>query len=129
MVSGNVRMNHVYKQSTGEWFHEGELLGTGYAGRDNGKNNPSMQGVHNIGPIPEGWYTIGEVITNGGHLGPYVFPLTPDDSNEMFGRGGFFLHGDSISNPGSASNGCIIQNRLVRTHIFQTGDKRLQVIA
>lgn len=122
-------MSHVYKQSTGEWFHNGERIGIGYAGKGAGKNNPDMQNVHNAGPLPQGWYTIGDVIMDGGHLGPYVMPLEPDSENEMFGRSGFFVHGDNMTNPGSASDGCIIQNRIYRTSINETGDKRLQVIA
>ena len=44
-------------------------------------------------------------------MGPYVLPLTPLTVNNMFGREGFFIHGDSIDNPGNASNGCVVLNR------------------
>ena len=32
----------------------------GYSGHGEGKNNPAMQKVPNVGPIPVGKYTIGQ---------------------------------------------------------------------
>ena len=60
--------------------------------------------------------------------GPYVLPLTPDPENLMYGRDGFLIHGDSITNPGSASEGCIILPRSARTMIAASGDNRLEVV-
>jgi hypothetical protein len=46
----------------------------------------------------------------------------------MCGRGGFLIHGDSISHPGDASDGCIILTRPEREAIVKTGSKMLIVV-
>lgn len=124
---------HTYHQTTGEWYHDGELLGTGYSGFEQGKNNPALQAIHDVGPIPRGLYMIGHPQDlNGGSHGPYVLPLSPDPGNEMAGRSGFLLHGDSLELPGFASRGCIIQTHSVRVAIaayVAVGQNRLQVTA
>jgi hypothetical protein len=56
-------------------------------------------------------------------------PLDPDPNNNMYGRDGFMIHGDSISNPGAASEGCIIMPHFARIAIANSTDKSLQVIA
>ena len=42
------------------------------------------------------------------HCSPVAMPLIPDPANQMHGRSGFFIHADSIADPGSASEGCIV---------------------
>jgi hypothetical protein len=107
---------------------DGNFVSSGYSGAEpDGKNNPDLQEVHAVGPIPRGLYTIHPPYDTATH-GPYVLPLTPDDGNEMFGRGGFLIHGDSIHNPGTASLGCIVLPRLVRRMIWESGDHQLQVV-
>lgn len=115
-----------YKQSTGQIYDQkGNLLGTGWAGNGAGKNNPSMQDVHSVGPIPQGWYIIGEPYDSP-HTGQFTLPLTPYQDNEMFGRDSFKIHGSApnvdkdgfitgTKNP--VSEGCIIQPRDVREKI------------
>jgi hypothetical protein len=122
---------HVYKQSTGEWFHDGVLAGAGYSGNGADKNVPADQDVKDHGPIPENLYTIGEAFTYP-RLGPLVMSLTPDADEQMHGRDGFFLHGDSIEHPGDGSEGCIVMPNDARVQIaawVAAGDNRLQVIA
>jgi hypothetical protein len=46
----------------------------------------------------------------------------------MFGRSAFFIHGDSRTRPGTASNGCIILSRPTRTAIDRSDDKVLVVV-
>ncbi len=120
-----------YEQNTGRLFRpDGTHAGTGYAGGNEGKNpdginNHDMQNVKGIGPLPCGLYTKGEVIMVS-HLGPFAIPLMPDMRNEMFGRGGFFMHGDT--NPsGNASMGCIIQSRAVREEFYASEDGQIEV--
>ncbi len=55
----------VYHQSTGIWRYEGEydgkkvvVEGQGYSGAGEGLNNPDMEGVENVGPIPRGVWRI-----------------------------------------------------------------------
>jgi hypothetical protein len=123
----------IFESSTGKLYDPlGNIAGNGYAGGDcglhpEGINNPNLQDQHNIGPTPEGLYTIGTPV-EGTHLGPFAMPLTPDANNNMFGRSGFYMHGDT--NPsGHASDGCIIMPRTVRNAVWASSDHRLQVIA
>jgi hypothetical protein len=116
-----------YSQTTGIFSSDsGNILGKGYAGNGKGKNNPAMENVRNIGPLPKGKYTIGKPY-NSPHTGPFTLPLTPDPKNKMFGRSEFKIHGDNISNPGYASNGCIILSRSIREEINSLIDKILFV--
>lgn len=121
----------TYEQATGILRNpNGGVAGSGYSGAGAGKNNPELENIVDVGPIPTGLYTIGEMYdaTNEGH-GPDALPLTPDTENQMYGRSGFLMHGDSIAHPGSASEGCIIQALAVRIVVNSSSDKRLCVIS
>jgi hypothetical protein len=120
----------IYSQTSGEMRNGTVLIGTGYAGRGEGLNNPAMQAVPNIGPLPQGIYTINPPINTTTH-GPYVMWLTPDPANEMFGRFGFGIHADEIANPGKhlASTGCIVMSNEARLAIWESGDRQLRVAA
>lgn len=120
-------MTWAYSQASGKLAHDGADVAFGYSGAGDGKNNPAMQDAHNVGPIPQGAYTINEPKDTVTH-GPYVLPLTPDAENEMFGRAGFLIHGDSVVHPGTASEGCIIVPRAVREQIWASGDTRMTVV-
>ncbi len=123
-------MSWTYQQSTGNLTNpNGALAEVGYSGNGIYKNDPASQCVKDHGPIPVGLYAIGPLIPSGGHLGPNVMELTPDPENEMCGRGGFFMHGDSISDPGNASDGCIIMSHNTRLAVAGWGDNQLEVIA
>ena len=118
----------AYEQSTGRLFApDGSLAGTGYSGAGAYKNDPTAQELKNLGPIPCGLYAIGEPVNTVTH-GPYVLPLAPDPANEMFGRDGFLLHGDSVISPGAASEGCIVMDRVVRELVGNSPDKQLRVL-
>lgn len=116
-----------FSQSSGV-LQFGTIQVNGYAGRDEGKNNPAMQNVPNVGPLPQGHYTI-EIDNPFQHprCGPYCLRLIPDESNDMFGRSGFLIHGDSIDAPGTASHGCIIVPQYIRRALVATGESRLEV--
>lgn len=116
-----------YEISTGTVRRDGTLIGVGYSGQPECKNNPSKCSVHDHGPIPPGLYTIEPPRDTPTH-GPYVLPLTPDSKNEMYGRSGFLIHGDSIAHPGTASHGCIILPRAVREAVHKSGDINLEVV-
>lgn len=120
---------YTYKQSTGQLFDSsGNLLGTGWAGQGDGKNNPDMQDVKNIGPLPQGRYTIGPAYHHP-RLGPVTMDLTPSPSNQMFDRADFRIHGASATDPEHSSEGCMIQIRIVRESVASGMDKDLEVIA
>ncbi len=119
----------TYHQSTGQLFYGTVLVGQGYAGHGADKNVPAAQGVKNMGPLPQGFYSIG-LERGDTHLGPYAMPLEPDDVNVMYGRSGFWMHAESIAHPGDASSGCIVMpDKTVRIAVSIHPDKRLQVVA
>jgi len=118
-----------YVQSTGQLYNpQGTKQETGYSGRGDAKNDPSKQCVKDTGPIPRGYYDIGEAQTHP-KLGPVAIPLQPDPGNDMCGRDDFWFHGDSVADPGSASRGCIIMTRKTREKVDENDDKRLRVVS
>ncbi len=131
-------MTFQYIIRTGELLRDGHLFMKGYAGRGNGKNNPAMTFTKDFGPLPCGTYTIGDPYDHP-QLGPVCFNLSPDASNEMFGRSAFRIHADSFSHPGDASHGCIVSlglgnytGRSCReaiAAIVKGGDRVLRVVA
>lgn len=113
-----------YVQSTGKLYDKtGALISTGYSGKARGKNNPALQGVRGMGPIPRGIWKMVRVY-NSPNVGPYAIELhavdvTPNnDTHDETGRGAFRVHGDSIKHPGEASNGCIIEPLAVRKKLW-----------
>lgn len=123
-------MAWVYEQLTGNLLQNGtDLIAKGYSGKGDGVNNPDMQNVANVGPIPVGWYTVGEPY-NSDH-GPYTLRLTSDLTNEMYGRSGFLMHGDRVDSVGKrlASEGCIIMPRSVREMVWNSSNHFLQVVS
>jgi Tlde1 domain len=119
----------TFVQQTGAILQNGEPKGAGYSGNGTGKNNPAMQADRNVGPIPSGFYTIAGLINEDPACGEYVLTLVPDATNEMFGRGGFRWHGDSIEYPGQASHGCIVSARPLRVDAWEGRDHNLQVVS
>jgi len=123
----------TYVQKTGALLDAaGHVLGVGYAGLGPGKNNPDMQAVADVGPLPCGDYIMQKPVDTATH-GPYVIWLEPLPGTEMFGRSEFGLHGDSIAHPGQASLGCIVQAFDVRVAAWTAAvadrDYRLRVVA
>ena len=125
---------YLFESSTGKLFGtDGSLIETGYAGGDKGLhkegiNNPNMQDVPDIGPLPEGIYTMGTPV-EGTHLGLLAIPLTPENTNTMFGRSGFYIHGDVIGAPGTASDGCIVMSHATRVTLSKCPFQQIQVVA
>lgn len=120
-----------YHQRSGELWYEDRMYATGYSGFGEGKNNPALQGVPDVGPIPRGSYLIGapECITVAGPHGKFVLRLTPILPVLPGGRAGFLMHGDKIGAPGTASHGCIILPRAIREAVAASGDPHLVVVA
>jgi hypothetical protein len=124
-------MSWLWDQSTGTLCRNGAIVSRGYSGNGRGKNNPLLQGVRGIGPIPKGEWRIGKPY-NSTNVGPYALPLfavdgNTDDIHGPTGRSAFRIHGDSIRSPGTASKGCIILPRKVRELIYNSGDHILTV--
>ena len=78
------------------------------------RNNPSCQCQVSVGPLPQGTYSLGNMMTFKGM--PYCYELYPASSNSMCGRSGFLIHGGACS--GNPSEGCIvIENESTRYKI------------
>jgi len=123
------KLNWTYQQSTGKVLDpNGVVIGYGYSGKGKYKNDPEAQAIHDQGPIPEGYYTIDSPRDTVTH-GPFVLPLLPFEQNQMFGRSGFLIHGDSVVHPGTASQGCIIAARYIREDIAKSPIKVLAVVS
>ncbi len=118
----------TYAQKTGNLLQNGQLVATGYSGCDSGKNNPAMQAVEDVGPIPQGDWTISGPPINTAEHGPFVLTLTAAANTKTFGRAGFLMHGDSVNAPGTASKGCIIMPRPAREQVWSSGDTALEVV-
>jgi len=129
-------LDWIYSQSTGNIYYWGgmspEYYGTGYAGHEKGINNPEMQSVKYVGPIPVGFYTIGEMmpvyVTSDGVRLRDAMKLEPFPSNEMFDRDSFLMHGDNKKENRSASKGCIILELNIRKLVDRSPDKILRVV-
>ena len=116
-----------YRQSTGELFYGKDLIyRQGYSGKGTHKNDPDKEASVGMGPIPRGEYQISSPITSA-QTGAYVLPLTPVGHN-AHGRTAFQIHGDSTSDPGKASSGCIILPRKIREKIWAEGANFIEVV-
>jgi hypothetical protein len=120
-----------YSQSTGQLTYVNNEsgartpVGTGYSGQGAGWNNPAMQNVSNVGPIPQGTWDIGGATTT---RGPITLPLAPRPGTNTFSRDAFLIHGDNPQRNQSASQGCIILDRPFRDQINNSQDRELRVM-
>lgn len=127
-------MSFTWIQNEGQMFGpDGTLWGTGYAGHGEGLNNGALQARSGVGPLPCGKYTIGPLeathTTAEGHVLTDSMELIPDTANEMFGRGGFRLHGRKSLDDMDASEGCIVLDHEPRMRVANSPDKALLVVA
>ncbi|MBX7240359.1 MAG: FG-GAP-like repeat-containing protein [Bacteroidia bacterium] len=101
-------------RKTGDYNYDsssGTLTGSdlsleGYSGNGDGYNNPSMENVKNVGPIPRGCYNVGESFTNA--KGQVRTRLEPQFGTEMYGRSGIQIHRGTFNGPRTSSHGCIV---------------------
>ena len=121
-------MSWQYSQTTGQLLDpDGKLVAIGYSGHGNGLNDPDLQHVMDIGPLPRGAYDFGQPFDSPNH-GPYTLPLLPHDDTQTFGRSEFKVHGDEIDRPGQhlASLGCVILPRFARIAMWNSTDHVLE---
>lgn len=117
-------MTWSYSQSTGALRDtKNFLVATGYSGFGAGRNNPSMEAWHDVGPIPRGPYHIRQKYDDQ-HLGHIVMHLDPV-GHDALGRTAFRIHGDNADS--NASHGCIILSRSTRELLAASTDKMLLV--
>ena len=119
----------VFASLSGEFISPANVMfGHGYAGNGKGLNNPKMEDVHNVGPIPRGVYSIGAFFNSPGDKGPLVCELTPCEGTNTFGRSGFMIHGDTPAANHTASEGCIVAPRFIREAIAASKVRILRVV-
>jgi len=120
-----------YSQSTGQLTYvdnktgERTPIARGYSGHGAGLNNPAMQEVPFVGPIPQGVWDIGKARST---KGPLTLPLIPRHETNTFGRNAFLIHGDKRHGYRSASKGCIVLPPAIRNQINISGDRELRVL-
>lgn len=114
----------TFNSATGETILDGSFEGYGYSGAGPGRNNPEMEDIPTVGPIPRGKYMIGTPYYSE-KCGPICFPLTPV-GHTAYGRTHFRIHGDNKAN--DASTGCIILGRTIRSRIRDDKETELEVV-
>lgn len=132
-------MNLTFSQSQGTITQDDGTLVTdqAFAGNDSrpgvnpthiqGRNNPDAQGIHKIGPLPQGVYTLGAWEEHP-RLGPICSPLT-QISGETFGRDAFYIHGPSSLDYANSSEGCIVVPHVPREAIMNLAPDTITVVA
>jgi len=118
-------MRWTYCQSTGRLENaDHSRLFTGYSGNGEGLNNPQMDQVRGIGPLPAGTWTCGPLYDHP-ELGPDVRNLIPGPDAHAPERdlSTFRAHGDNAKRNKSASHGCLVLPHEVRVVELQTGDQ------
>lgn len=97
------------------------FIGFGYSGHEANLNDIHKQNLEGIGPLPSGRYII-DLVYDDVKRGSYTCRLKPDLLNNMYGRSGFLIHGDTMAQAHAASDGCIIAPRWVRM-LFAVSDE------
>ena len=125
----------TFEISTGKWFlANGTLFGTGFAGHGDGKNNPDMQGVVGVGPLPIGVYHAVGMREHDPRTGWYTIVLEPEPMTRNYilslGRNPdtFRIHGDSMDHTGESSDGCMVFDRSTRLDFWKGDDKEIHVV-
>lgn len=98
-----------------------------YAGKGMWINDPDSTDEKARGPLPAGQYRLHPPVQHP-RLGPLAFRLEPLPGNEMFGRSGFFIHGDNARGNRSASSGCIVANRAAREVVARLLKREPQLV-
>lgn len=121
----------TYSIATGKLYQGKDCYSDLYSGFPPYKNLPQACNVHDLGPIPTGWWDIVGEPYDDEKLGPFVLRLAPRSDVVLYGRDGssFRFHGDSKEHPGLASHGCIVGPRLVREDfVWNSGIRLIHVV-
>jgi hypothetical protein len=116
----------IYEQESGKLFCRGEHVASGYSGFAEGRNNPAMEHVRFIGPIPRGTYRIGYEEQTGAY-GPVALPLTPCEGTMAHGRRMFMIRSDSRHLPGTAPHCPLVLPQDIRMVLAASIDRILEV--
>lgn len=120
-------MTSTYSISTGVLLVKGLKVGTGYSGHGASLNNPTDIEKVGVGPLPIGTWQIGPWHDDP-HLGPLVSHLTPVSVANLYGRSGFYIHGDNALLNHTGSDGCIVLSLTLRKLLRDAEETYLVVI-
>jgi hypothetical protein len=81
-------------------------------------NNPSCTCQKNVGPLPQGAYTLGNMFTYKGS--PNSYQLFPASSNNMCGRSEFLIRGGNCESDSSSIGSIVIASESTR-YLIQSG--------
>lgn len=119
----------TFQQSTGLITDEaGEVVAHAWAGHGDGLNNPAMQEIHEVGPLPQGVYEVRPWEDNHPPLGPMVAHLVQIEG-ETFGRDAFYIHGPSSTHYMQESKGCIVVPHVMRQKVHDLAPDFIRVVA
>jgi hypothetical protein len=126
-------MSWTFETSTGGFYQpDSSLIAHGYSGGNCGKNpewvNNSESEQNHGATIPQGLYHRGVLVPHS-QLGVDAIQLVPDQSTVLYGRSGFYVHGDNQDCNKSASEGCIILPHDIRMQFLSSNDADLEVVA
>jgi hypothetical protein len=99
------------------------LIAEGYSGYESYHNDTSAETLSNLGPLPEGTWSIGSLES---HITSDSMSLTPSSDIDTT-RSGMYIHGDNSAGDYSASTGCIILDPETRSDIGNSGVTTLVV--
>jgi hypothetical protein len=120
-------MPWTYQQGTGLLTDPfGQPFARGYSGTGLGRNNPAMESVKNVGPIPRGLYRIGKAYTHL-HLGRVCMNLEPEPETDTHDRTDFRIHANNAST-NDASHGCVVLDLPYRLTVSVSKDEFLRVV-
>ena len=109
-------MEFFYAVNTGQMYlRAGEdtlEIDRGYSGYKEYRNSVRFEKAKLLGPIPRGVWTVGFGQAHP-RLGPQAIPLEIEEG-DIFGRSGFFIHGENGFVNFTASTGCIVLGRSAR---------------
>lgn len=98
-----------------------------YCGNGKGLNNPALEAIKDVGPLPAGRYRFTNIV-NSPKTGPNTILLEHDPGNVMYGRDLFRIHGDNKTKNNTASDGCIVVEPMeIRIAMWFSGDRMIEV--
>lgn len=96
-----------------------------------GVNNPALEAIRNVGPLPAGFYVMGPPF-NHPTAGGYTMRLQfVPGTGDLHGRSGFLWHGgwrDPKAHKDNASHGCMVSSFTDRVRAWEEGDHLIRVI-
>lgn len=120
---------YTFERKAGRILHGDVFVCRAQSGQGPGLNNPALEHVSKVGPLPRGKYHISHDVETSAKHGPYILRLTPFPENEMYGRSGFLLHGLKKEHPELSSEGCICASPVkYRQQIHESGDDIMEVV-